>query len=114
MSMPDKSGRESSEKDKQVLSKLDDIEAEMRRVNFWSENPPVFTVTNYLEAPSFELWLQCVFIPNAREAAETGKYPKQSQVGLMAMRTYNYHSFVEEAQPLLRLLDQFDKLITGE
>ena len=103
-----------SEKDKQVLSKLDEIEAEMKRINLWSEIPPSFKVTSYLEAPSFELWLQCVFIPHAREAAREGKYPERSQVGLMAMRQYDYHSFVEKAQPLLRLLKQFDKIIEGK
>ncbi len=114
MSISDEHSRIISEKDKQVFSKLDEIEAEMKRVNFWSDNPPVFTVNNYLEAPSFDLWLQCIFIPHAREAAGKGQYPEQSQVGLMAMRQYNYHSFIEKAQPLLRLLSQFDKIIEGK
>jgi len=100
-----------SEKDKQVLSKLDEIEAEMKRIKFWSDNPPSFTVNNYLDAPTFELWLQCIFIPNARCAAGKSKYPERSQVGLMAMKEYNYHSFIEQAQPLLSLLSQFDKII---
>ena len=110
----DENRKKSSEKDKQVLSKLDEIESEMKRINFWSENPPSFTVNNYLEAPAFELWLQCIFIPNARNAAERSKYPERSQVGLMAMRQYNYHSFIEKAQLLLHLLNQFDRIIEGE
>ena len=114
MNISDEHRKKSSEKDKQVLSKLDEIESEMKRVNFWSDNPPSFTVNNYLEAPSFELWLQCIFLPHAREAAYKSKYPERSQVGLMAMRQYNYHSFVERAQPLLRLLNQFDKIIEGK
>ena len=109
-----KYGKESSEKDKRVLSKLNEIEAEMKRVNIWSNSPPSFEVSNYLEAPSFELWLQCIFIPHAREAAEKSKYPERSQVGLMAMKQYNYHSFIERAQPLLHLLNQFDKIIEGK
>ncbi|MBL1320676.1 MAG: YqcC family protein [Methylophaga sp.] len=68
-------------------------------------------IKSYLDAPSFELWLQCVFIPNARKSAENGTLPTQSQVGLMAMRQYNYHSIVEEAQALLDLLAGFDELI---
>ena len=111
MNKSDKQRRILSEKDKKVLSKLDEIEAEMNRINLWSDTPPSFAVNNYLEAPSFELWLQCIFIPHAREAADRGKYPERSQVGLMAMRQYDYHSFVEKAQPLLRLLKQFDKII---
>jgi len=110
MSIFDKYGKR-SEKDEQVSSKLDEIEAEMKRIDFWCENPPFFEVTSYIEAPSFELWLQCVFIPNAREAARKSKYPDKSQVGLMAMRQYNYHMFVDRAQELLCLLNQFDELI---
>jgi len=112
MSIFDKFGKK-SEKDEQVLSMLDEIETEMKRIGFWCENPPFFEVTSYIEAPSFELWLQCVFIPNAREAAGKSEYPDKSQVGLMAMRQYNYHTFVDKAQELLRLLNQFDKLIEG-
>ena len=42
------------------------------------------------------------------------EHPERSQVGLMAMRQYNYHSFIENAQPLLGLLNQFDKIIEGK
>nr|WP_261361997.1 hypothetical protein [Humisphaera borealis] len=40
--------------------------------------------------------------------------PIHSQVGLMAMRQYDYHSHVPEAQGLLKLLQDFDELIEGE
>lgn len=107
-------GRELSKKDKAVIAAIDEIEAEMRRIGFWSKNPPKIEVANYLQSPSFELWLQCVFVPNARNSATEGKYPKNSQVGLMAMRAYDYHVHVDEAQNLIDLLYQFDKLITGK
>ena len=71
-------------------------------------------VSNFTEAPSFELWLQCIFLPNARDAAKKGEYPQQSQVGLMAMRQYDYHSHVEEAQNLVSLLNKFDKIVEGK
>jgi uncharacterized protein YqcC (DUF446 family) len=105
--------RRGNKKDEQVLSKLDEIEAEMKRIGFWCGNPPFFEVTSYIEAPSFELWLQCVFVPNAREAAGRGEYPERSQVGLMAMKQYNYHTFLGKAQKLLCLLNQFDRIIEG-
>ena len=111
---PEKHRKEVSKKDKLVLSKLDEIETEMKRINFWSDNPPAFIVNNYLEAPTFELWLQCIFIPNAREATRKSKYPERSQVGLMAMKQYNYHTFVDKAQPVLGLLSQFDKIIDSK
>ncbi|MEN8207668.1 MAG: arginase family protein [Candidatus Fermentibacteria bacterium] len=45
---------------------------------------------------------------SAREAAGRGQYPERNQVGLMAVKEYNYHTFVERAQPLLNLPNQFD------
>lgn len=65
----------------------------------------------YLDAPSFELWLQQVFIPNAREGVATEDLPKKSQVGVMAMRQYDYHSTVPDAAELLRLLNDFDEMV---
>lgn len=105
--------KKKSDKDQRVMEALDEIEAELKAIGFWSEDPPDFQVSIYTEAPSFELWLQCIFLQNAREAAKTGKYPQQSQVGLMAMRQYDYHSYVEEAQNLVRLLNRFDRLVEG-
>ena len=74
--------RKDSEKDKKVLAALDEIEGEMRKIGFWMENPPSIKVGIYTEAPSFELWLQCVFLLNARRAVKAGEYPKSSQVGV--------------------------------
>lgn len=100
-----------SKEDQEVLSQLDLIEHEMKRIGFWSNNPPEFKMTSYLEAPSLELWLQCIFLPNARHAATSGIYPKVSQVGTMAIRQYDYHEQVEEAQGLVELLTTFDQMI---
>jgi uncharacterized protein YqcC (DUF446 family) len=100
-----------------VLAQLDKIEAEMKRIGFWAANPPDLKkevaegrLKSFLDAPTFELWLQCLFLPNAREWARAGAAPKQSQVAQMARRQYDYHSRVEEALPLLELLDEFDDL----
>lgn len=104
-----------------VLQKLDQIEAEMRRIGYWQENPPDLRaryvsgeLRSYLDAPSFELWLQTVFMPNARHAAQTNTLPKDSQVGLMALRQYDYHSSIPEAHGLMQLLNEFDNLIKGK
>ena len=98
--------------------KLDEIEAEMKKIGFWQENPPDLQAAfasgkmrSYLDAPSFELWLQCIFLPNARRAVRTGTLPKDSQVGVMAMRQYDYHSVVPEAERLVSLLHEFDGMV---
>lgn len=108
------SSKKTLPKSKLVFEKLDAIETEMKRIGYWSSNPPNFTVENYLQAPSFELWLQCIFLPNARKAAAEDHYPPTSQVGLMAMRQYDYHSCVEEAHTLQALLDEFDRIIESK
>lgn len=103
-----------SSKAQKASEVINNIEIEMKKIGFWSENPPDFNASNFTEAPTFELWLQCVFIPNAREAVKTGEYPEKSQVGLMALRQYNYHSYTEEAQELLSMLNDFDRIIESQ
>ena len=102
-----------------LLNKLDQVEAEMRRIGYWQNAVPpdwqakvdAGEVGSYLEAPTFELWLQTIFLPHAREASRTGNLPADSSVGVMAMRQYDYHSCVSEAHPLMNLLSEFDELI---
>jgi uncharacterized protein YqcC (DUF446 family) len=101
-----------------LSQKLDEIEAEMKRIGYWSESPPDLQaqadrgeLRSYLDAPSFESWLQALFLPNARHSVETNTLPPDSQVGLMAMRQYDYHSVVAEAHGLMNLLYEFDDLV---
>lgn len=106
--------RAPTDKDRNILAALDEIETEMKKIGFWKDGAPEQEVGNALAAPTFELWLQCVFLPNARKAATNGKYPKESQVGVMAMRQYDYHSCVEQALNLVSLLHDFDRLVTSK
>jgi uncharacterized protein YqcC (DUF446 family) len=101
-----------------LIQKLDQIEAEMRRIGYWHESPPDLRdkaargeLRSYLDAPSFELWLQMIFLPNARRRVETDTLPTDSQVGVMAMRQWDYHSSVPEAHGLMKLLYEFDELV---
>jgi uncharacterized protein YqcC (DUF446 family) len=110
----------SSERCDAALAQLDAIERELKRIGCWAKDPPDLQaevaagkIRSFLEAPSFELWLQCIFLPNARAAARSGALPSRSQVGLMAMRQYDYHSHDEAAQPLVKLLHDFDAIVEG-
>ncbi len=101
-----------------LCQKLDQVEAEMRRIGYWQENPPDLEadsargeLRSYLDAPSFELWLQTIFLPSARRRAQAGTLPANSQVGLIAMRQYDHHSSVPEAHGLMRLLYELDDLV---
>ncbi len=96
----------------QISIKLDEIETEMKAIGFWDDDLEPPPAGGAREA-GFEAWLQAVFLPNARGAVATDTYPDKSQVGLMALRQYDYHGFVPEAQRLTTLLHQFDDLINA-
>jgi uncharacterized protein YqcC (DUF446 family) len=94
---------------------LDRIETEMRRIGIWSKDAPNLfdrydrgELRSFNDAPTFELWLQCVFLPRARRAVAEDSLPPDSEVGVMALRQYDYHSYVPKARELLRLLNEFD------
>jgi uncharacterized protein YqcC (DUF446 family) len=109
-------------KSEQVQQKLQEIEAELRRIGFWDDSLDEEVVrTQALQyakthgkspvgAMPFENWLQAVLIPNARDAATRNELPSESQVWDMARREYDYHSHVPEAQRLLELLREFDAI----
>lgn len=101
-----------------ILRQLDAVEEELRRIGYWFPDTHDLKakydrgeLRTYLDAPSFELWLAHVCLPKARQVAAEAHLPKESQVGLMAKRQYDYHSYMPEAQPLLLLLDEFDRLV---
>jgi uncharacterized protein YqcC (DUF446 family) len=98
------------------LQKLDEIEAEMRRIGYWSEAlesgagrcGPRFQ--SCLDAPSFAVWLQGLFLPNARAAAREGVLPARSQAGEIARRQYAASADLPETRRLHALLREFDEL----
>jgi len=91
-----------------ILAKLDEIEAEMKSIDFWIDNPP--SEGNFMEV-GLAPWLQGVFLPHAREATKNDTLPDRSDVGVMALREYDYMGTVEKALPLVRMLNEFDKMI---
>jgi uncharacterized protein YqcC (DUF446 family) len=99
-----------------AATKLDQIEAEMRRIGMWSEKAPSPETFESRQAffgdtMAFEQWLQFVFLPHAREAADgTSPFPKSSSVGAYAVRQFDGRG---EAQHLGSLLSEFDELIHG-
>jgi uncharacterized protein YqcC (DUF446 family) len=96
-----------------LRAKLDEVEAELKSIGFWSEGPAPARLGSYLDMP-FETWLQWVFLPTARAWLAEGAPAKRSWVGLMALRQYDYHSVVEEALGLVRLLNAFDELAESD
>ena len=102
----------------EIGHQLDLIESEMKRIGFWSADAPDLQakfatgeMKSFIDAPSFELWLQQVFIPNARDGVARDELPMEIQVGLAALHQYEYHSCVPAAQKLLSLLNDFDDMV---
>lgn len=97
---------------KMVLSKLEQIESEMLRIGMWQEKPLEpeqydFRAAFAGDTMTFSQWLQFIFIPNAKRAATSGKFPASSQVGAQAVREFDG---VDQAARLLSLLGEFDAL----
>lgn len=92
-----------------LLAKLGEVEAEMKAIGYWSS-----TELPELEQNTFEHWLQFKFLPTARQRIEHYDFPGDTNVGVMAMRQYDYHAYVPEAQHLYLLLTEFDKLVREE
>ena len=96
-----------------VESKLNEIEAELKRVGFWREEPLPGEAYNFslafaMDTMPFAWWLEFVFIPRVREIiAEKGQFPSRSMVGAQAIREYDTD---QDAGELVRLLNEFDDL----
>src|SRR5262245_1031548 len=99
-----------------VLKKLDEIEAEMRRVGYWSESLEQAShacgseFRSAMDAPSFPVWLQGVFLPNARAGALERRLPARSQASEIVCRQYASALQSPEARRLFDLLREFEEL----
>lgn len=96
-----------------IGGKIAEIEAELKRLGWWSEAPPppeafenmgpfgIYTMP-------FAHWLQFVLIPRVGQImAEGGGWPSESQVGAHAVREFDG---VNEAADLNRLLIEWDAI----
>lgn len=97
----------------QVQTKLTQIEAELKRIGFWQDSPLKpeqyqFTRAFAMDTMAYSQWLQFVFIPRVQAIIEQrGQFPRQSNVGIQAIREFDT---VPEAAELTRLLCEFDRL----
>jgi len=90
----------------------DRIEAEMRRIGFWQNQPLLpeqmeFTQAFAMDTMTFTQWLQFVFLPRVREAAASNQFPSNSSVGTQAVREFDGDP---GAGDLVTLLSEFDAL----
>jgi uncharacterized protein YqcC (DUF446 family) len=94
------------------ISKIvDSIETELKGLDCWSTSTHELPEDlNAFQVQPFELWLQLVLIPSAREAVADGRLAAPSQVAAIAMRE---HFWADEPrfERLLGLLATFDGLV---
>jgi uncharacterized protein YqcC (DUF446 family) len=91
----------------------DRIEAELRRLGWWSATPPAEPVAGpFGEAnATFTQWLQFVLCPRLREAAAgTALAPRTSNVSAKAVREFDGQP---EADALIQVLSDLDHLMEG-
>ena len=96
----------------------DEIEAEMRRVGMWRENPPseeeVLSGGAFgLGTVAFDTWVQVVFVTRLRQVADgVFPIPEASSVGTQANREWDGAGGPDRDR-LLGLLLDVDDLIEG-
>ena len=95
-----------------VIRYADLIEAEMRRLGYWQNQPlrpeqMQFKQAFAMDTMAFTQWLQFVFLPRVREAAATNQFPSSSRVGTQAIREFDCDP---NAGDLTTLLAEFDGL----
>lgn len=89
------------------------IEAEMKRIGWWREEPLPpemydFTQAFAMDTMPYVYWLQFILIPRVHAIiAEHGQFPPESSVGTQAIREFDGQ---DEAAGLVHLLCEFDAL----
>jgi uncharacterized protein YqcC (DUF446 family) len=99
-----------------VAAKINEIEAEMRRMGMWQDQPLTPEQLDFekpfgMDKLALEQWLQFIFIARVREIiAAKGKFPSGSQVADQAFREWVMWGSRTDVEPLIQLLREFDAL----
>src|SRR5690349_11461324 len=96
-----------------VKARIDAIEAEMKKIDYWQNKPLPEGAMNFrsafaMDTMAYVQWLQFVFVPRVNQiVAERGAFPSKSAVGAQAIREFDG---ADEAANLVHLLCEFDAL----
>ena len=91
---------------------IDQIEAEMRDIGMWQDQPlqpeqMEFEQAFAMDTMTFSQWLQFIFVPRVREAVASGEFPSGSSVATQAVREFDGY---DNTDRLITLLSEFDAL----
>jgi uncharacterized protein YqcC (DUF446 family) len=101
----------------QLADLLLEIEAEMRRIGLWQNEPPPEKALQSLvpfchDTLRFEQWLQWVFLPKMKQVVEGGEEcPNSSDITPLA--EYRFAQLPQQTDTLMRLLERFDRYINS-
>jgi uncharacterized protein YqcC (DUF446 family) len=99
-----------------VQSSIEAVEAEMRRIGAWQDQPLAdaqydFHAAFASDTMAFEQWLQFVFIPRVRSIiVDGGEFPSRSEVSAQAFREWVAWGNRQDVESLIERLREFDAL----
>lgn len=93
----------------------DDVEAEMRRLGWWQDDPPSEETVLVggafgQQTVGFTQWLQVVFVKRLRQAA-SGEIPIPSSSSVSTMAVREFDGYPEDLDRLMDLLHEVDRLV---
>lgn len=93
----------------------DGIEAELKRIGWWQDDPPseetaVAGGAFGMKTVAFSQWLQVVFVKRLRQAA-AGEFPMPSSSSVSTMATREFDGYPEDLSRLMDYLYEVDGLV---
>jgi uncharacterized protein YqcC (DUF446 family) len=107
----------SAQRERALAHVVDELEAELRRMQLWEREPPSDKELASEQPFCFDTlalsqWLQWMLIPRMREIfAGCGELPAQSEIHPLAEDCFEH---LNDASRLLKLIARFDRLIGDE
>ena len=107
----------SQQRERALAHVVDELEAELRRMQLWEQEPPSDAQLESVKPFCFDTlalsqWLQWMLIPRVREIISgSGELPTQSAIHPLAEDCFEH---LDDAGRLLKLIARFDRLIVDE
>ncbi|HYO60421.1 MAG TPA: YqcC family protein [Actinomycetota bacterium] len=112
---PSRATKKADAKRKRLGELADGIEAELRRLGWWMEEPPSENTVLAggafgMETVAFSTWLQVVFVQRLRQAA-AGEFPVPSSSSVSTMAAREFDGYPQDTDALMDLLFEVDKVV---
>lgn len=103
------------EKRRRLGEIADGIEAELKRLGWWQDDPPseetaIAGGAFGMQTVAFSQWLQVVFVKRLRQAA-AGEFEIPSSSSVSTFATREFDGYTEDLDGLMKLLYEVDRLV---